>query len=195
MPIKRPDARAILFERIRTSPPKFVHLVGVPYFVEVEPEANPDKRDHVWITLEVPPFGRLRLAVNTTSRLNRDAGFDARIRVAIIRSTYEERPPTGLEEFPGFDYAKIESKENAFYETLEHEALTEMLVTKARAAIRVEVWGELYARDHIGLHQIHSRRASCAVPLDLRNRDGALKLYFPTANAAELLLFKFCGQP
>lgn len=194
MPNKRPDARAILFERIRTSPPKFVHLVGVPYFVEVEPVVDPAKRDHVWITLEVPPFGRLRLAVNTMSRLNRDAGFDGRVRVAIIRSTYTEKPDTGLEEFPGFDYAKVETKENAFYETLDHDAVVELLVTKAKLAIRAEVWGELYAQDHLGLHQIHSRRASCAVPRDLRNRDGALKLYYPAENLAELLLFKFCGQ-
>lgn len=195
MAIKRPDARAILFERIRTSPPKFVHLVGVPYFVEVEAEADLAKQDHVWITLEVPPFGRLRLAVNTLSRLNRDAGFDARVRVAIVRSTYTERPPTGLEEHPGLDYGKIEAKENAFYEHHPHESLVELLVTKAKAAIRAEVWGELYARDHIGLHQIHCRRKSCAVPLDLKNRDGALKLYYGADNAAELLLFKFCGQP
>ena len=193
--IKRPDARAILFERIRTSPPKFVHLVGVPYFVEVEPETDPEKVDHVWITLEVPPFGRLRLAMNTLSRLNRDGGFDARMRVGNIRSTYTEKPPTGLEECPGFDYAKIEAKENVFYEHYEHAPLVELLVGKTKSAIRAEVWGELYARDHIGLHQIHSRRASCAVKLDLKNRDGALKLYYAAENAAELLLFKFCGQP
>jgi hypothetical protein len=193
--IKRPDARAILFERIRTSPPKFVHLVGVPYFVEVEPETDPEKVDHVWITLEVPPFGRLRLAMNTLSRLNRDGGFDARVRVGIVRSTYTEKPPTGLEECPGLDYAKIEAKENVFYEHYEHAPLVELLVGKTKSAIRAEVWGELYARDHIGLHQIHSRRASCAVKLDLKNRDGALKLYYAAENAAELLLFKFCGQP
>jgi hypothetical protein len=193
--IKRPDARAILFDRIRTSPPKFVHLVGVPYFVEVEPETDPGKVDHVWITLEVPPFGRLRLAVNTISRLNRDGGFDARVRVGIVRSIYTEKPPPGLEECPGLDYAKIEAKQNVFYETFEHEALAELLVTKAKSAIRAEVWGELYARDHIGLHQIHCRRASCAVKLDLKSRDGALKLYYAVENAAELLLFKFCGQP
>lgn len=194
MAIKRPDARAILFERIRTSPPKFVHVVGVPYFVEVEPASDPEKIDHVWITLEVPPFGRLRLAVNTLSRLNREAGFDARIRVGIVRSTYTEKPPTGLEECPAFDYGKIEAQNNVFYEFYEHEALLELLVTRAKSAVRAEVWGELYARDHIGLHQIHSRRKSCSVPLDLKNRDGALKLFYAADNAAELFLFKFCGQ-
>ena len=37
-------------------------------------------------------------------------------------------------------------------------------------------------------------RVSCAVSLDLHNRDGALKLYYPDG-VSELLLFKFCGQP
>jgi hypothetical protein len=193
MPNRRPDPRAILFERIRTSPAKFVHLVGVPYTVQVEQAADPTRLDHVWLTLEVPPFGRLRVAINTLSRLNRDAGFDTSVRLGIVRSTYAEKPNTGLEEFPGFDYAKIEAKEKVAYETFERDPLAELLTAKAKTAIRAEVWGELYARDHIGLHQIHSRRASSAVALDVKNRDGALKLYYPD-NTAELFLFKFAGQ-
>jgi hypothetical protein len=192
---RRPDARALLFERIRTSPPKFVHVRGVPYTVAVEESEDPLKIDHVWLTLEVPPFGRLRASINTLSRFNRDAGFDPRIRVGIIRSTYTEKPTTGLEECAGLDYATHEKKHNVIYETYEHGALTELLVTKLKVAIRAEIWGELYARDHLGIHQIHSRRASCAVAQDIKNRDGALKLYYPQDNLAEAFLFKFCGQP
>jgi hypothetical protein len=195
MPARRPDPRAILFERIRTSPPKFVHLVGVPYAVQVEAATDPLKLDHVWITLEVPPFGRLLISINTLSKWSRDAGFDARVRLAIVPSTYLEKPNTGLEEFPGFDYARIEATEKPAFQIYEREALAELLAAKAKIAIRAEVWGELYASDHIGLHQIHSRRASTAVPRDLKNRDGALKLYYPEENRAELLLFKFAGQP
>ncbi|MGB8167334.1 MAG: hypothetical protein WCF18_07560 [Chthoniobacteraceae bacterium] len=195
MPNRRPDPRAILFERIRTSPPKFVHLVGVPYAVQIEESPDPTRLDHVWLTLEVPPFGRLRVAINTLSKLNRDGGFDSRVRVGIMRSTYAEKPNTGLEEFPGFDYAKMEAREKVTYDFYEHETLSEMLVAKAKTAVRAEVWGELYAREHIGLHQIHCRRASSAVKQDLKNRDGALKLYYPEENVAELFLFKFCGQP
>jgi hypothetical protein len=194
MPARRPDPRAVLFERIRTSPPKFVHLVGVPYAVQIEESEDPTRLDHVWLTLEVPPFGRLRVAINTLSCLNRDTGFDARVRVAIIRSTYAEKPNTGLEEFPGFDYAKIEAKEKVAFEPYEHDPLAELLMAKAKTAIRAEVWGDLYARDQIGLHQIHSRRASSAVALDIKNRDGALKLFYPD-NTAEMFLFKFDGQP
>jgi hypothetical protein len=192
---RRPDARALLFERIRTTPPKFVQVRGVPYTVVVEESPDPLKIDHVWLTLEVPPFGRLRAAVNTLSRINRDAGFDSRIRVGIVRSTYTEKPSTGLEECPGQDYTLIEATQKVAYEPFDREPLTELLVTKMKAAIRVELWGDLYARDHLGIHQIHCRRASCAVPLDIKNRDGALKLYYPTENLAELFLFKFCGQP
>jgi len=192
---RRPDARALLFERIRTSPPKFVHVRGVPYTVAVEENADPLKVDHVYLNVEVPPFGRLRVAVNTLSRLNRDAGFDPRVRVGIIRSTYTEKPVPSLEECAGLDYAKQEEKHSVTYEPCEQAALTEMLVTKMKAAIRAEIWGELYARDHLGIHQIHCRRASKGQPQEVANRDGALKLYYPQDNLAEAFLFKFDGQP
>lgn len=192
---RRPDARALLFERIRTSPPKFVHVRGVPYTVAVEESEDPLKVDHVYLNLEVPPFGRLRVCVNTLSRLSRDAGFDPCIRVGIIRSTYTEKPQPGLEECAGLDYAKQDEKHGIVYEKYEPAALSEMLITKMKAAIRAEVWGELYARDHLGIHQIHCRRASHAVSEDLKQRDGAFKLYYPQDNLAEAFLFKFDGQP
>ena len=192
---RRPDARALLFQRIRTSPPKFVHVRGIPYTVEVEQSEDPLKIDHVFLNVEAPPFGRLRVAINTLSRASRDAGFDPRIRVGIIRSTYTEKPVPGLEECSGLDYARQEEKHQVSFETYEQAALTEMLVTKLKVAIRAEIWGELYARDHIGIHQIHSRRASSAVPQDIKGRDGALKLYYPQDNLAEAFLFKFAGQP
>ena len=189
---RRADSRTLLFEKIRTSPAKFVHVTGVPYTVEVE--QNSLFVDHVWITLEVPPFGRVRASVNTVSRFNRDAGFDARVRVAIVPGTWEEKPENGLLEEPGQDYAMIEAALPVAYEFYEHAPLVELLVGKAKVAVRAEVWGELYAQEHLGVHQIHSRRASCAVPRDLKGRDGALKLYYAD-NTTELFLFKFCGQP
>ncbi len=190
----KPDARTLLFERIRTRPAKFVHVCGVPYAVAREVAGNPADADHLHLTLEVPPYGRLRAAVNTFSRLNRDAGFDPRIRVGIVSSTYEKKPEPSLEELPGQDYAQLEAILPISYEHFDHEPFAELLMEKMKRAIRADVWGELYARDHLGIHQIHSRRASCAVALDLHNRDGALQLYYPD-NVAELLLFKFCGQP
>lgn len=192
---KRPDVRALLYERIRTSPPKFVHVTGVPYTVEVEVCDDPEKLDHVWMTMEVPPYGRIRAVVNTTSRVGRLAGVDARIFVATLSNTWTEKPQTGLVECDGQSYTKVEAAADVSYTPYEREELTELLVSKMKKAIRAEVWGDLYARDHLGIHQIHSRRASAAVSTDLRNRDGALKLYYSEDNLAELFLFKFAGQP
>ena len=190
---RRADARTLLFEKIRASPPKFVHVTGVPYTVELEQSEDPLRVDHVWITIEAPPFGRIRAAINTLSRFNRDAGFDARVRVGIVAGTWDEKPENGLLEERGQDYAMIEAALPVTYEFYEHEALAELLVSKAKSAVRAEVWGELYAQDHLGVHQIHNRRASCAVARDLKGRDGALKLYYAD-NTTELFLFKFCGQ-
>jgi hypothetical protein len=192
---RRLDARALLFEKIRTSPPKFVHVTGVPYFVEREPETDDAKVDHVWITLEVPPFGRVRIVINTVSLLSRDAGGDPRMRVAILSSAWIEKPAPTLVEEPGQDYAKIEKTTKVGYADIERDALAELLMERAKKAVRAEVWGDLYARDHLGVHQVHSRRASSAVATDIKNRDGALKLYYAEDNLAELFLFKFSGQP
>ena len=191
---RRADARTLLFEKIRTTPPKFVHVTGVPYTVEVEQSEDPLRVDHVWITLEVPPFGRIRTAINTLSRFNRDAGFDSRVRLGIVAGTWEEKPENGLLEERGQDYAMIEAALPVTYEFHETAVLAELLVAKAKSAVRAEVWGELYAQENLGVHQIHSRRASCAVTRDIKGRDGALKLYYAD-NTSELFLFKFCGQP
>lgn len=190
----RPDARTLLYQRIRTSPAKFVHVRGVPYTVQVETNEDPAKVDHVYLTIESPPLGRIRASINTLSRFNRDAGFDSRVRLAIVAAPYEKKPESGFDEVPGQDYAQLEAVIPITYETYEHETLVALLVEKMKRAIRVEVWGELYASDHLGIHQIHCRRASCAVPEDRKNRDGALKLYYAEDNLSELLLFKFCGQ-
>ncbi|MGV3530923.1 MAG: hypothetical protein ACO1QR_01030 [Chthoniobacteraceae bacterium] len=192
---KRPDARTLLYERIRTSPPKFVHITGVPYTVEPEVCEDPEKLDHVWLTLEVPSLGRLRASINTTSRVSKVSGVDPRIRVGIVTGTWDEKPPTGLVECDGMNYAAVESIFDIKYEPMEREPLTEWLLTKLRAAIRVEIWGDLYARDHLGVHQIHSRRASAAMAVDVIGRDGAFKMYFADGNRTELVLMKFAGQP
>ena len=192
---RKADARKLLLARIRSSPPKLVRVVGVPYFAEREVALDPDKVDHVWITIEVPPFGRIRVSINTMSRLNRDAGFDGRVRVGIVRSTWIEKPAPCLEEIDRFDYADVEASANVFYEHQEHDPLVDLLIGKADAALRLEVWGELYGRQQIGIHQLHSRRGSRAVPADLQGRDGAVKFYFASENIAELMLFKFDGQP
>lgn len=172
----------------------YVRAIGIPYDVVIEPHRDDTRVDHVWMTVEVPPCGRLRLSVNTLSRLNRDAGFDPRIRLGVVRSTYASKPEPVLEEHHPLDYSVIDAMEHVEYETMEHDPLEEMLIEKGRRAVRIEAWGELYIREHLGIHQLHSRRASCAVTTDYIGKDGALKLYYPDMTA-ELLLMKFCGQP
>ena len=188
------DARAVLVERIRSSPPRFVRVAGNVHNVQREPAPNPAEVDHVWITLDVPPYGRVRAAVNTVSRISRISGCDPRVRVGIIRETWTALPEPGLTELDGLSYDALETSANVFYEVIEQSLLEEMLIVKSQRARAVEVWGELYARREIGIHQIHSRRASHAVPIDVPHRDGAIKFYFAEPQQSELLLFKFAGQ-
>ena len=80
------------------------------------------------------------------------------------------------------------------YREMERTALETMLKAKADRAIFVEAWGALYRRDRLGIHQVHSRRASCSVRTDFVGRDGALRFYYREDSAAEMFLFKYCGQ-
>ena len=77
---------------------------------------------------------------------------------------------------------------------MERTALETMLKTKVDRAILVEAWGAFYRRGRLGIHQVHSRRASCSVRTDYVGRDGALRLYYREDSAAEMFLFKYCGQ-
>lgn len=191
---RRPDARTLLFEKIRNSAPKFVHVTGVPYAIEQRPVDDPTKADVIWLTVEAPPFGRLRASINTTSALNRDGGFAPEIRVGTVKSTWTEKPPPGLVEDPGQDYAKIDAAFQVEYVAMDRDSLFNLLKDRAKKAVRAELWGELYASETLGIRQIHCRRKSNGFGADTRNRDGALKLYYADENAAELYLFKFDGQ-
>jgi hypothetical protein len=169
--------------------------VGRPLFGEIEPEMNPLKVDHVWLMMDIGEVLPLKLAINTLSIRNREAGFDPRVRVGLHRETYQELPEVGVYPHPGLDYGQYELTHNVFYEHYDQRTMENLLIDKIGSAILVEVWGELYASRSVGIHQIHCRRASCGVPIDLLGEDGALKFYFGTENSSEMLLFKFCGQP
>jgi hypothetical protein len=192
---RRPDARTLLFEKIRTSPAKFVHVVGVPYLVEQPPQEDPALLDALWLTIEVPPYGRLRVVLNTTSRANRAAGADDRVWLGIVAGTWAEKPAPALNEDLGQDYRKIEAAFGVTYQAHDRESLAALLTERAKKAIRAEVWGDLYAQETLGVRQVHCRRESSGVKEDLRNHDGALKLYYAEGNTTEIFLFKFFGQP
>jgi hypothetical protein len=92
------------------------------------------------------------------------------------------------------DYAELERAQAVEYRETERTALEAMLKARADRAIFVEAWGAFYRRDRLGIHQVHSRRASCSVRTDYVGRDGALRFYYREDSAAEMLLFKYCGQ-
>lgn len=182
--------------RSRAKVPDFVHAVGGDLTARLEEHPNPAHIDHVWISMEAGGPERVLVSINTQSKRNLDAGFDARVRVGVLQGTWKNLPPRGMKPCRGFDYTEIEHGANVFYEHYSRSALEELLLDAASRAILLEVWGTPYfTRRKPGIHQIHSRRASCAVAENIRNRDGALQFYFREEQRTKLLLFKFCGQP
>jgi hypothetical protein len=174
----------------------FVYAVGGDLHARVEQHHDPAAIDHVWITMDVGSARRVFVSVNTLSKRSRDAGFDPRVRVGILREVQRELPRRGAQACQGFDYSDVEGRANVYFEHYERTALEDLLVEKTHRAALLEVWGTPYFRRYrAGIHQIHSRRSSCAVAEDLPNRDGALRFYFASDQTCALLLFKFCGQP
>lgn len=175
----------------------FVHAVGGDLHVRVEQHRDPAAVDHVWMTMDAGSAGRVFVSVNTVSKRNRDAGFDPRVRVGMVREgRWKDLPDRGAEACEGFDYAEVEGRANVYFEHYERVRLEGLLLATTHRAAALEVWGTPYHRRYrAGIHQIHSRRPSCAVPDDLANRDGALRFYFGSDRTSALFLFKFCGQP
>jgi hypothetical protein len=172
-----------------------VHAAGTPVSFAAEADRVPANIDHFWITIGLGTGEPIRISLSTHSRQNAAAGFDARIRVGTVAAPWTELPPAGLEKSPGLDYRAIEQVSAVSYLESERPGLERLLAEKAKRASFIEVWGELYIRTHLGIHQVHSMRASCSVPRDYVGRDGAIRFYFAEKNQAELLLFKYCGQP
>jgi len=172
-----------------------VHVAGSPIAFAAEIDRVPANIDHFWITIGIGSGEPITIALSTHSRQNAAAGFDPRMRVGILPSTWSELPVSGLVKSPGLDYRTIEAASPVRYAEYERPVLELLLTDKAKRAVVVDAWGELYVRTHIGIHQVHSMRASCSVPRDLIGRDGAIRFYFAGKNQAELLLFKYCGQP
>lgn len=172
---------------------ELVHVAGPAIAFAAEIDRVPANIDHFWITLDVGTGGPIRIALSTHSRQNAAAGFDARIRLGIVASSWSELPPSGVVKSAGLDYRTIEAASPVSYIEYERPALETLLSDKAKRALFIEAWGELYVRTHAGIHQVHSMRASCSVARDLLGRDGAIRFYFADGTA-ELLLFKYCGQ-
>jgi hypothetical protein len=171
-----------------------VHVAGVPIAFAAETDRVAANIDHFWITIGTGSGDPIRIALSTHSRQNAAAGFDPRMRVGIVSSAWKELPPAGLVKSTGVDYREIEAASPVTYTEYERPALERLLTEMTTRAIFIEAWGELYVRNHLGIHQVHSMRASCSVLRDYIGRDGAIRFYFGEDARRELLLFKYCGQ-
>jgi len=170
-------------------------VAGVPIAFAAETDRVPGNIDHFWITIGTGRGEPIRIALSTHSRQNAAAGFDPRVRVGVVASEWKELPAAGMQACRGLDYRKIEAVGSVTYIEYERPALEGLLAEKTGKATFIEAWGELYVRNHLGIHQVHSRRASCSVLQDYKGRDGAIRFYYGDKATAEMLLFKYCGQP
>ena len=173
---------------------ELVHVAGTPIAFAAEIDRVAANIDHFWITIGIGIGEPIRIALSTHSRQNAAAGFDPRMRVGIISSIWQKLPVAGLVKSTCLDYHTLEAASPVTYLEYERPALELLLTEKITRAIFIEAWGELYVRTHVGIHQVHSMRASCSVPRDYIGRDGAIRFYFAEGARTELLLFKYCGQ-
>lgn len=180
-----------IFQEIATP---LVRVVGNRLKGRVEPPGHIRRPDHFWISVD-PGFGlSVVVSVNTWSHRNAEAGFDPRVRLGILRGGWGTLPERGFSECRRFSYGEIPGQDAVDFRPLERVVLEQLLFDRVASAAMMEVWGAPYHRDHPGIHQIHSRSASCAVAESLEGLDGALRFYFREEGRTETLLFKFCGQ-
>lgn len=188
----RPDVH----ERARFSfrPGEFVRVAGPPMGYAIERKVDARRIDHLIIQVRAGGFGLLEIALNTYSLRSLNVGSDPRLRVAVVSSHWSALPPAGVSRSGGLNYSTLEVKNRIVFQELARPTLESLVIEKLNRSQLIEGWGEFYLRVHSGIHQVHSRRASRAVPADYLERDGAIRFYFRQNGLAELLLFKFCGQ-
>lgn len=150
--------------------------------------------DHLWISLNSGVVQRITISLNIFSLRNHDAGFDPRVRIGILPGRWDSLPERGILECHRFSYEELPEIDSVEFLPLERVELEELILDKVQRASFLEAWGVPYHRELPGIHQIHSRRPSCAVAESLVGEDGALRLYFHQEQRTETLLFKFCGQ-
>lgn len=192
--LRKPTPRHHPPSRLLSWHDAYVHVSGEVARVVVETSDRVEKIDHVWIEIDVGTDGRLSLSLSTCSRPSRLAGLDSRVRLGIVSSTWSELPAAAVTRAEPLDYGVFESQHPIEYLAHDRIELEKILLEKAGRAVCAEAWGEFYIRGQAGVHQIHSRRGSFAMPKDYVAQDGALQLYYEDGSR-ELLLFKFAGQP
>src|SRR5205085_9656921 len=91
-----------------------VYLAGTPVAFAAEIDRVLANIDHFWITIGIGAGEPIRVALSTHSRQNAAAGFDARMRVGRIASTWGELPATGLFKSACLDYHALEAASPIF---------------------------------------------------------------------------------
>ncbi len=191
-----PPQRQAVAKQVRQSNDQFYHVIGRPIHWQRERAPTEEQIDHIWITIDVKPVGLVRASISTESARNKIAGFDPRVSIALL-----QRPgqPVGEECFEtsvGLDYAAIEQQHQVEFRWYEKPQAEQLLIDIAARASHLEIWGHAYMNRHLGIHNIHSLRASCAAPQDGDDGDGAMLIHSNnTDSQACLLMLKFCGQP
>lgn len=171
-----------------------MRVVGTVAGFAVENSARDENNDHVFVTVEAGLSAPLIFSLNTLSFRSRVAGHDPRVRLGTRPGRWHHLPPRGLYPLDFFDYETVELLDSVEFNILGREAMEEYFALHCANCRLIEAWGAPYHRAQPGLHQIHSRRASNAVPEDLRGRDGAVRFYFDEDQRSELALLKFSGQ-
>lgn len=190
------NVRQRLIEAIRSYPAKLCHAVGRPIHWEVERARDPALVDHVWITLEIDGgVGLVRASVSTHSLRNEQAGYDGRVRIGVVADTQAHEPGEVFQFADGLDYGRIERELGSSFQLCERDDAECRFLAVAASASLVEVWGHPYIQRHLGIHNIHSMRRSCAIPEDRIGSDGGLRFFFGDIRPPEYWLIKFCGQP
>lgn len=186
--------RSLSREELSARRGRMVHVAGAPIGYRIESNRDPERIDHLSITVRAGSAGVIEIALNTFSLRNVRRGRDPRIRLALIASTWSGLPASGIFASDGFDYAAVEGENKVTYREYERAALEAILIRKIDTALLVEGWGELFLRSHPGIHQVHYRRKISALPASQSNRHGAVRFYFKEKAATELMLLKFFGQ-
>jgi hypothetical protein len=171
-----------------------VRVAGTVVDFKVEQSARAENVDHVFVEVNAGLASTVTLSLNTLSFRSRVAGHDPRIRLGTLRWRWTRLPEAGLHPLEFFDYETVELAGWPEFIVQERAAMEEYFALRCANCRRIEAWGSPYHRQHPGLHQIHSRRASAAVAQGLRGSDGAVRFYFDEDQRSELALLKFTGQ-
>ncbi len=165
-----------------------MRVAGRPVSYIVEEHSDPDRIDHVWIDVDTGEHGLVRIALNTWSRISRRSGFEDRMFLRVVPGKWEDLPA------PGIELSGDRTYEEGKFKPMAPRSLEQLFIDRAGKSLLVEAWGELYLTPAPGIHQVHSRRSSCAVETSVKGRDGAVRFYFKEGNRSETFLLKFCGQ-